>query len=47
MAEKRGEEIALDVQVTGGCMIMLDETAGLALFDVLGTWLASQGVQIG
>jgi hypothetical protein len=45
MVEKRGEEIVLDVQVTGGCMIILDEAAGAALFDVLGTWLA--GVEVG
>jgi hypothetical protein len=37
--EKRGEEIVLDVQVTGGCVIILDEAAATALFDVLGTWL--------
>lgn len=39
MVEKRGEKIALDVQVTGGCVIILDEAGAAALFDVLGTWL--------
>jgi len=39
MVHKRGEEIVLDVPVTGGCVIILDEAAATALFDVLGTWL--------
>jgi hypothetical protein len=39
MVEKRGEEIVLDVQVSGGVQITLQETAAVALFDVLGTWL--------
>ena len=47
MVGQRGEEIVLDVQVTGGCMIILDEAAATALFDVLGTWIADQGVEIG
>ena len=40
MVDKHGEEIVLDVQVTGGCLIILDEVAATALFDILGTWLA-------
>jgi len=48
VVEKRGEEIVFDVQVTGGCMIILDEAAATVLFDVLGTWLSDDpGVQIG
>jgi hypothetical protein len=39
MVEKRGEEIILDPHVTGACVIILDETAATALFDLLGTWL--------
>jgi hypothetical protein len=29
----------LDPHVTGACVIILDEAAATALFDVLGTWL--------
>jgi hypothetical protein len=36
---KRDGEIVLDVHVTGACVIILDEDAARALFDVLGTWL--------
>lgn len=39
MVEKRGEEIMLDAQVTGGCTIILKEASAAALFDLLGTWL--------
>lgn len=39
MVAKRGEEIVLDVHVTGGCVIIFDDDAAAALFDVLGTWL--------
>jgi hypothetical protein len=31
--------IVLDPHVTGFCMIILDETAATAVFDVLGKWL--------
>lgn len=34
-----GGEIVLDPHVTGGCVIVLDETAANALLDVLGEWL--------
>jgi hypothetical protein len=40
MVEKRGEEIVLDAQVSGGCMIIFDEAGATALFDLLGAWLA-------
>jgi hypothetical protein len=36
---KQGGEIVLDVHVTGACVIILDEDAATALFDVLRTWL--------
>ncbi|MBV9163141.1 MAG: hypothetical protein JO309_13740 [Pseudonocardiales bacterium] len=36
---KPNGEIVLDPHVTGACVIILDETAATALFDVLGTWL--------
>lgn len=39
MVEQHGEEMVLDVQVTGGRLIILDETAATALFDILGAWL--------
>ncbi|MBV9140370.1 MAG: hypothetical protein JO115_05550 [Pseudonocardiales bacterium] len=45
MVEQRGEEIVLDVPVSGGCVIIFEEAGAAALFDVLGTWLA--GVEIG
>jgi hypothetical protein len=32
-------EIVLDPHITGGCVIVLDETAAAALFDALGEWL--------
>jgi hypothetical protein len=48
VVEKRGEEIMLDVQVADRFMIIFDEAAATALFDVLGTWLSDDpGVQIG
>jgi hypothetical protein len=34
-----GGEIMLDPHVTGGCVIVLDETAANALCNVLGEWL--------
>jgi hypothetical protein len=36
---KRDGEIVLDVHVTGACVIILDEDAARALFNLLGTWL--------
>ncbi|MBV9140505.1 MAG: hypothetical protein JO115_06265 [Pseudonocardiales bacterium] len=39
MVHKHGEEIVLEAQVTGGCLIILDDDAAAALFDLLGTWL--------
>ncbi|MBV9139741.1 MAG: hypothetical protein JO115_02265 [Pseudonocardiales bacterium] len=50
MVEQSGEEIVLDAQVTGGCMIVLDEAGATALFDILGTWLGGRddlGVEVG
>lgn len=35
---QRGD-IVLDPHVTGACVIVLDETAATALFDLLGEWL--------
>ncbi|MGH3698401.1 MAG: hypothetical protein ACRDRU_11275 [Pseudonocardiaceae bacterium] len=35
-----GSEIVLDPHVTGGCVIVLDETAANALFKVLREWLS-------
>jgi hypothetical protein len=32
-------DIVLDPHVTGQCVIVLDETAATALFDLLGEWL--------
>lgn len=37
--ERRGEEIVLAPHVSGACVIVLDEAAAVALFDVLGMWL--------
>jgi hypothetical protein len=39
VVEKQGNEIVLDPHVTGACVIILDEAATTALFDVLGKWL--------
>ncbi|MGB6161710.1 MAG: hypothetical protein WCF33_22950 [Pseudonocardiaceae bacterium] len=36
---KRDGEIVLDPHVTGACVIILDEDAVTALFEVLRTWL--------
>ena len=36
---KPNGDIVLDPHVTGGCVIILDEPAARALFDVLRTWL--------
>ncbi|MGH3829353.1 MAG: hypothetical protein ACRDRS_02710 [Pseudonocardiaceae bacterium] len=32
-------EIVFDVHVAGACVIIMDEDAARALFDVLGEWL--------
>ncbi|MGH3831828.1 MAG: hypothetical protein ACRDRS_15510 [Pseudonocardiaceae bacterium] len=32
-------EIVLDVHVAGACVIIMDEDAARALYDVLGEWL--------
>lgn len=32
-------DIVLDPHVTGSCVIVLDEAAATALFDLLGEWL--------
>lgn len=32
-------EIVFDVHVAGACVIIMDEAAARALFDVLGEWL--------
>jgi len=37
--EKQSDEIILDPHVTGECVIILNEAAATALFDVLGEWL--------
>jgi hypothetical protein len=36
---KPNGDIILDPHVTGACVIILDETAATAIFDVLGKWL--------
>jgi hypothetical protein len=36
---KRDGDIILDPHVTGACVIILDEDAATALFDVLRRWL--------
>ncbi|MBV9013154.1 MAG: hypothetical protein JO272_14095 [Pseudonocardiales bacterium] len=36
---KDNGDILLDPHVTGECVIILDEAAAMALFDVLGAWL--------
>jgi hypothetical protein len=36
---KHGGEIVLDPHVTGACVIIFDEDAATALFEVLRTWL--------
>ena len=36
---KLNGEIVFDPHVTGACVIVLDETAAAALFDVLRQWL--------
>jgi hypothetical protein len=36
---KRDGEIVLDPHATGACVIILDEDAATALFEVLRTWL--------
>jgi hypothetical protein len=41
MVERRGEEVVLDVQVTGGCTIILEDATAATLFDLLGAWLGS------
>ncbi len=36
---KAGGDIVFDPHVTGSCVIVFDETASTALFDLLGEWL--------
>jgi hypothetical protein len=36
---RQGGDIVLDPHVTGACVIVLDEKAATALFDLLGKWL--------
>ncbi len=36
---KRDGEIVLDPHVAGCCVIVLDEAAATAVFDLLGQWL--------
>ena len=36
---KVGREITLDPHVAGGCVIVLDEIAASAVFDMFGEWL--------
>lgn len=40
LVEQLGDEIKLDAQVEGGCLITLTERSAGALFDVLGAMLA-------
>jgi hypothetical protein len=47
MVDPRGEELALDAQISGGCMIILNETSAAALFCVLAAWLAGLGAPQG
>lgn len=44
LVDQRGAEIVLDVQVTGGCMIILDEAGAAGLFGLLAAWLAGISV---
>jgi hypothetical protein len=44
MVDPRDEELALDAQISGGCMIILDETSAAALFCALAGWLAGIGI---
>jgi hypothetical protein len=39
MVSKHEGTIVLDPHVAGSCVIILDETAAIALFDLLGEWL--------
>jgi hypothetical protein len=39
VVEKQRGEIVLDPHVTGACVIILDENAATALFEVLQKWL--------
>jgi hypothetical protein len=39
VVSKRDGEIVLDPHVPGACVIILDEDAATALFEVLRTWL--------
>lgn len=36
---KTNGDIVLDPHVAGGCVIIFDEVAATALFDLLGQWL--------
>ncbi|MGH3799870.1 MAG: hypothetical protein ACRDTD_07025 [Pseudonocardiaceae bacterium] len=38
MTRLPGGDIVLDPHVTGACVIVLDEAAATALFDLLGEW---------
>jgi hypothetical protein len=39
VVEKQGKDIVLDPHVTGECVIILDEDAATALFEILRKWL--------
>ena len=39
MVEKQGSKIVLDPHVTGACVIIFDDDAATALFEVLRRWL--------
>ena len=39
VTRRDGGEIVLDPHVAGSCVIVLDKTAAIALFDLLGAWL--------
>jgi hypothetical protein len=39
VVEKQGGEIVLDPHVTGACVIIFDEDAATALFEILRKWL--------
>lgn len=36
---REGDDIVLDPHVTGQCVIVLNEAAATAVFDLLGEWL--------
>jgi len=39
VVEKQGSEIVFDPHVTGACVIIFDDDAATALFEVLRRWL--------